>query len=94
MPDNERKAGGRTRQQMPGAPGLPDVKSGGYLRDIFNALNTGELIRWSEISGYIHAMGVDLRQWEVTTIRSMSAAYLDGQRRGKNPLSIPPFDSP
>ena len=51
-----------------------------------------EPLRWSEIDAYGRSTGVLTEPWEMQAVRDMSVAYLDGLKRGENPLGKPPWE--
>lgn len=92
-PKIDGKAARNSRIKDYKTPPLPDVASGAYMRDAFLALGMARegVLAWQEIDAYGRLSG-GLDPWEAQMLRSMSSAYLDGQRVGEDPLAIPPIE--
>ncbi|UWS05860.1 hypothetical protein K4K94_07860 [Phaeobacter inhibens] len=82
---------------------MPDVGGVEYLLDMmmpealgwcsFDQMGGAAPIAWTEINAFSRAAGLDLEPWEVKQLRAMSAAYVQGLARGREPMKVSPaFD--
>lgn len=80
-------------------PRLPAVGAGDYLVSAFSecgmvhvGANGPQPLPWVEILAYSQATGAVRSRWELSMIRQMSSAYMDGRRAGDDEFGIPPWE--